>query len=254
LRSATPHKFTWLLHAAEGTKPVVNGNRALIENGPAQADIVAAGENSAWEVLPTALPISAYRDFDHAKIPDRYALDLSSGDTASARFAVALKFGRRATDPAEWSLKPLPPGDTVGFISDDGEVSAVFRVQQTILRLGDLSTDGEVLAQRRAPNSTSWFAVAAQSVQENNELLLSATAPSDVVWVRGEKSIEVKVCLKSRAGIDIRTPFVSPIVSVDGSEVTPVIVQPLSGYTRLSIQNLSQGEHSVRISPRPALR
>jgi hypothetical protein len=224
LRSAGPHVFTWLLHAAENALVEVHDGRATIRAAAAAVDLSAAG---AWEVQPTPGPADVTQILGNVPVhpgereaPRRQALQLASTRGDHASFEVTMQF--RKTDaerpgPAAW---------------------ACFRTAPGYLRHGTLTSDGSVFAGR---NADDWIAIGSRSVRDGPEPLFTATSAANAAWVRSNSGIAMDLTLATPATISIRANAAA--VWVDGGAVR---YREENG--QVVLPSLSKGEHRVRIS------
>jgi hypothetical protein len=226
LRSAEPHVFTWLLHAAENAAVETHGSRATIRLGDAAVDVSAAG---AWEMRPTQGPAAVTQILGNVPVhpggreaPHRQALRLSSARADHASFEVTMQF--RKANTAEATSRPW----------------ALFRSAQGELRQGTLASDGSVFAGRSADD---WIAVGTRSVRDGAEALFTATSAANAAWVRTNGGIALDLKLDASATISVRANAAA--VSVDGA---PVRYREENG--RVVLPSVPKGEHRVRISIR----
>jgi hypothetical protein len=207
VRTPEAHTFSWLLHAADGTIPVVSGERVRIETTAAVADILGGGK---WEMSTTPLPISLFSDLSRGVIRDRYMLRQRSARARHAEFTTAIHV--RARGAAEPAISRLGSG----FEDARAGWCALVRSGADAIRHRGYVTDARMFAVR----GEKWFAAEAQKLEHGSEVSFTASSP---VNIASNGAGEFEVYVPASATIEIRTP---------------------AGHLS---RTLSQGEHRVRI-------
>jgi hypothetical protein len=233
VQSPQPHRFSWLLHPAEGTTPHVSGNRVRIETSAAIADVLAAVGAPEWKMDTTPLPISIFQDLNRGVIHDRYVLALKSLPTHRAEFVTGIQFRARGASPP--SMTTLKTPGAIGFEDAQSGWKALFRSGPAPLRCQDFSTDGRMFVTR----VTDWSVAGATNVTRGTDLLLKSSSAVDVAYTEVGKDLQFDLFVPASATIDIHVPPAATSAIVD--EV-PIKLKP-----EHLIQSLEKGEHRVRI-------
>ena len=254
LQAPQSHTYTWLLHPSDENKPVVEGNRARIETRAARAVMTAAGPAAAWEIKTTPTLVGIFRDLERGKLPERYVLRLPSEKANSARFLVGMQFSPQAANNSKLSLlQPTQSANSLGLANETEGMSMAVRTGTGNLSLGNLYTDGAMLAVKQKANSETWLATKARTVVREGQKLFSATVPASVSWQQSPNGIELNLYLTAAATVEIRTSSSSSParVQIDG---TPgeFSFRSAGDHGIVVISRLSQGGHLLSLSTRTA--
>jgi Heparinase II/III-like protein len=242
VRAASPHTYSWLLHAPPGSELEVQGPRASIKLKKASALLTAQGSNTTWEEKLVPIPAELFTDLDRKDIQPRREFVLTSTRAASTQFLVGMRFVLNA-DSGKPDLETWNEASGEGFKTTGGEsTSIVFRTGADALRIGALSSDGQVLARRNSNVHASWLAIAAKRVQEGNQILFAATTPADVVAESRNGALELHLQSSATERITVLKSAKPRSVEIDGQPGQFVFQEGMVVLT-----GLPPGEHFVTI-------
>ena len=233
VRAPQPHRFSWLLHPAEGTTPYVSGNRARIETAAGIADVLAAAGAPEWKLDTTPLPISIFQDLNRGAIHDRHVLTLKSLPAQRAEFVTGIQFHARGG--VQPSMTTLQAPNATGFEDARSGWKALFRSGPAPLKCLDFSTDGHMFATR----GTDWSAAGATNVTRGGDSLFKSSAAVDVAYTAVGMDVQFDLFVRASATIDIHVPPAATSAVVDEVQV---MLKP-----EHLVQSLAKGEHRVRI-------
>ena len=254
LQAPEPHTYTWLLHPSDENIPVVEGNRARIETRAARAVMTAAGSAGSWDIKTTPMLVGIFRNLERGKLPERYVLRLASEKANSARFLVGMQFSPQANlaDSKLSLLQPTQSGNSLGLADETEGISMAIRTGTGNLSLGNLNTDGVMLAVKRKANSETWLAAKARSVLRQGQKLFWATHPASVSWQQSSNDLELNLNLPAAATVEIRMPSSPARVLIDGTPAE-FSFRSAGDHGFVVISRLSQGGHLLSLSTRAAL-
>jgi hypothetical protein len=240
VRSATPHTFSFLLHAPADSKITTSGAQAVFQTKTAAASMRAMGENAAWSVATVPIQSTLFTDLDHQHIEPRQELVLTSPITTETQFLTGMTFTRGMATPHS-ALKPLTSANSIGFAAGAANETPriVFRSRPGALVLGAFSTDGDTLAQSTADTG---LALGARELQRDGHVLLRADAPVDVAWQETAAEFDLHAFAAHDITLEIAAGSESPSVTIDGKAV-PVT----TGGTIVAVPLTGGEEHHVSV-------
>lgn len=242
VRAANAHTYSWILHAAPGSKLESNGPQARINDENALALLTAAGPNTMWEKTRTPIPAELFTDFDHKDIQPRQEFLLISPLTPSTQFLVGIKLAS-SHDSETSGLVPWTETAGEGLKSSDGEsLGVVFRTGPGTLQIKSLRTDGSALAEQGLKGLSDWLAVGATRVEDNQQVVFLATTPTDVTMENRVEAGELRLHNTAPGKVEVFSSTRPESVEVDGQSVA-------FGYrnSMISLPILEPGAHRVRI-------
>lgn len=245
VRSAVPHRFSWLLHTPEGARLETTGEYASIQavgNSGAKAAVTAAGQNAAWKIATPPMKLTSFKNLDGARIDPPQMLSLESRTVSSTEFLVGMRLG---TDFKEGKdrLESWTERGGEGLRTTEGEPAAVvFRTGTGLLRISNLRTDGSMLAMQGTSDRSSWMAVNASAVEVNGQVAFHANTPTSVAWEGLPSGVNLRVHNSAGAAIEVHFAAAPKSVEVDGREISP-------GYNheKVILPALPPGEHRISI-------
>ena len=240
VRAASPHVFSWPLHTPAGSKLATVGTHASIQTVHAYASLTAAGPNTIWTTALTPIALEAFKDLDRQHIELLRELVLSSAKVTATQFIVAIKLGKGTTSPQpEMESWREASGEGLRAISGS-PTSIIFRTGNGPLRIASVATDGSVLAW--LGGDSSWLAIGARSVEDNKQVLLRATAPTDLTWERSPSGLELSLHNGTPDTIQVFNAVAPVSVDIDGQRVSASYMDGM-----VTLQALEAGEHHVSI-------
>jgi hypothetical protein len=243
LRASSAHRFTWLLHVPAGAQTKIDTTGALIRTKAALAALTAGGEIIHWSLqqVPYATNFCSHVDMDRNMTQRREMFRLDSPAQKASEFLVAMRFQRASEEPLP--LRPLRGAAGEGFQTPDGLTAVLFRTQAASLSFNGLAADAEVLAFRNRDKRREIFLSQARSLRRGEQALFSSTAAIDALLRTSPSSVELQLVSARQTDLKILAERPPVEVTLDQVGVTPSLV---GGY--VSLTQLSQGEHVVRIS------
>lgn len=242
VRSAQPHRFSWLLHTPSGSKLTMNGAHASIEPAGSDAGVslTAAGPNAVWTDASTPVSIALFKDLDDKRIEVRHELLLHSSPSTSTQFLAGLKFNRGEASETQLETWNEPAGE--GFRTIQWEsASVILRTGAGPLRISDVTTNGSVLAQQGGANP-AWMAVAASSIDEDRHPLFHATTPMNVTWEKSSSGLTLSLHNAEATAVEVFVAASPHHVEVDGQQVSPEYKNQ-----QLLLPSLPAGDHRISI-------
>ena len=242
VRSAQPHRFSWLLHTPSGSKLTMNGADASIESagGEANVSLTAAGPNDVWTVAATPVSVALFKDLDDKRIQTPHELLLHSSPSTSTQFLAGLKFNKGKASPAQLEAWSEHAGEGLRTIQGEA-ASVVIRTGAGPLRSSNLITDGSILGQQAGAHP-AWMAIAASSVGENGHTIFHATTPTNVTWQRDLSGLTLSLRNAKSAAIEIFSATAPHSVEVDGQQIAPQYKNQ-----QLLLPSLPAGDHHISI-------
>ncbi len=249
LQAPAASPYSWILHVPPEAGASVDATGALIRGKAALATMTAAGRanhlpaprlrQAGWTLVETPNPGWGFGDLDRAKIVSREAFRLDAPASKEAEFLVGMRFQKASEAPAP--LRTLSDTSSYGF-SEQGHGTAVFRIGAGPLTVGDVSADGEALAVRENQDSLEIFVQQARSVSRGKQLLLSSSAPVEVVITKHRTVDEVNLVSTAETDVKILTPQPPAEVKLDERLIE---VHPAGS---IALKHLRPGEHVVTIA------
>jgi hypothetical protein len=159
----------------------------------------------------------------------------------AASFLVGLRFA--AGEAGAANLHEFKSATGVGIAEEDpGTSRVVFREHPGALRLGDLSTDGDVLATHGNGGAQDLLAVNATNVWMGTEVKFRASSRVTIALRTTAAGCEANLNTSSPAQIEVRTPAPASVVRLDGARVK---YDFRDGMTIVQIGG--KGEHLVEV-------
>lgn len=243
LRAPATHRYTWLLHLAPGSRYRLEDRRAVVHAGNAAAAILSVAGGEKWTAKPVPVPINRFADFDRFRIRQTFELHLESSPSTESRFLVAMQFqkGRGVAT----ALKPFQTKVGAGFeaVSGEGTWRAVFRSRPGQLIIGDMATDGDVLALRQAEESVKAILVeGSRHVERTGALILSSDEPLDALMQWKPRHLQIDLSLSQATNVGVRLAKRPAKVVLDGTRVSPVLRDG-----SMELGHLGKGQHEITI-------
>jgi len=242
LKADGPHTFSWLLHAPPGTATQVEGARLSIKGQKASALLTAIGTNTNWKEVAAPIPAELFTDLDHKKIPPRSEFILDSARAPSADFLVGMQFVQTSASNGP-RLETYKQQAGEGFRqAGSRNTDIAFRTGPGTLHAGPLTSDGDILAFNDPGDRRSWLAAGAHRVQQDQQLVLTASASVDAAEAIAPDGMTVHLYNTISARVAIFDGAKPRSVEVDGHAVS-------FGYENrmVTLSALQPGEHRVSI-------
>lgn len=237
----SPHLYQWLLHVPIDARSEVAGSRASIVGTRSSATLLAIGANTTWKLRAVPLAADRFGDLDRIKLRQPQELRLESQAAASAYFLVGMRFQSIESNLAALRSIASHAGQELSAGTSGGAWNALFRTGPGVLASEGLTSDGDVLATRRAGESVDIFAANFRTLEQDGEALLSSRLPVDAVYLQSETGLEAYLAVRRDTSLKLRVNRPKIEATLDGVKVSPSLAH--HDWT----VDLAPGEHHVQI-------
>ncbi len=243
VQSAEPHRFEWLLHIPVGARATIEGPEAFIEAQRAEAVLTALGANTQWRLKAVPLAGNRYGNLDRQKLHRPQEFRLGSPLGPKARFLVGMDFELRPG--ASRPLIPIQQKNAIGLAQaeDQAPWRLIFRTLPGNLRLDGVSSNGEILAERRGLSREDVFATQTTFLHTDHHTALKANPAITAVLSRSPRRENLSLFLAAETDLKVRVPGKAVRVKLDGRAYRAV-----RRGEYLVFRQLARGEHEIRIT------